>query len=43
MSSYNEYDRLIHQMQSFRASDEAREQFVTVRVAESRVRPRDKH
>jgi hypothetical protein len=34
MSSYNDYDRFIHQMQAFRASDEAREQFVSVRVAE---------
>ncbi|KAI4621707.1 hypothetical protein J4E80_004077 [Alternaria sp. BMP 0032] len=36
MSSYNEYERLIHQMQSFRASDEAREQFVTEILAKYR-------
>ncbi|RMZ67131.1 c-x8-c-x5-c-x3-h type zinc finger [Pyrenophora seminiperda CCB06] len=29
MSDYNDYARLLHQMQSFRASDEAREQFVS--------------
>ncbi|EFQ91728.1 hypothetical protein PTT_11369 [Pyrenophora teres f. teres 0-1] len=29
MSDYNDYARLLHQMQSFRLSDEAREQFVS--------------
>jgi hypothetical protein len=42
MSNYNDYERFVHQMQTFRASDEAREHFVSVRVAESRVRPCDK-
>ena len=42
MSDYNDYTRLVHQMQSFRASDEAREQFVSVRrsVLMGRVLPR---
>jgi len=43
MSDYNDYARLLHQMQSFRASDEAREKFVSVRcrsVLMCRVLPR---
>lgn len=43
MSNYNDYERFVHQMQAFRASDEAREQFVSVCVAELRVRPRDRY
>lgn len=31
MSDYNDYNLFLHQMQSFRASDEARDQFVSVR------------
>ncbi|KAL1795878.1 hypothetical protein ACET3X_006102 [Alternaria dauci] len=29
MANYSDYDRLVHQMQTFRASDEAREHFVS--------------